>query len=814
VGARIPTTQPGQTLSHYRLVAKIGEGGMGVVWKALDTKLGRHVALKLLPLELTADPERSRRFLREARSAAAVTHTNIAAIHEIDEAEVVTFIAMELVEGRTLRSVIGGRPMPISEALCIASEIAEGLTRAHQAHIVHRDLKPDNVVLGADGHPKILDFGLAKLVEGQHDLRSRWSRMETRTEQMTREGEVLGTAAYMSPEQARGETVDARSDIFSFGVTLYEMVTGRIPFRGQSPIETLAAILHQPAVPASRFNTDVPSGLEGILGKCLEKDLRGRYQSSQDLVVDLRRLLRELESGSSSSYGEIREARTPRWRRAGAVAIAAVLAIGVAAWFVARLVHPWTTRTADARTVLILPLEVRGQAEGADYVGRALAEAIAVNLAQSKNLIVLPVPEKGEAGQDRPKSGRRAALASRAGRLLTGAVVRDAKGLHASVSLLDPEQNRIVWGIQKTAEADDLPGLAASMARELSKELGAETPRLYDTLLRSPVPPQMAASPDLIEFRAATRRVDLSASLAATKRLMKSFPNEPSALAFHLLSLFQHASESGPSSPEMQEFERGAAALARADPNNPYADHFRALLLSFHGRFKESVQLFTKILSRTDLAPAARALVLLGRGQAHSLLKETDLALADLEEALRLDPADDLNFSFAASILRFLGRNEESLIFARNALALNPESYQNNWSLGDTLYRLRQWEEAVPPLRKACAINATQWVYAFYALALLRAGHKTEAKAAVKRAAALPEHYLGSYYLACFHAVSGDRREAIRLLRRAFEGAARQGGGSLEDYEDLRKNLDLLPLHGDPEFEKILAEVKERGSHK
>ena len=211
---------------------------------------------------------------------------------------------MELVEGRTLRSVIGGHALAIPEALRIATEIAAGLAQAHQAHVVHRDLKPENVILGADGHPKILDFGLAKLVEQQQEvLGSQLSKQETRPEEMTRAGKLLGTPAYMSPEQARGEAVDARSDLFSFGVVLYEMVTGRVPFQGRNLIETLAAILDQPAVPASRSNAEVPSRLEELLGKCLEKNPGDRYQSCQDLVVDLRRMGRDLGSGSLPSYG-------------------------------------------------------------------------------------------------------------------------------------------------------------------------------------------------------------------------------------------------------------------------------------------------------------------------------------------------------------------------------------------------------------------------------------------------------------------------------------------------------------------------------
>jgi len=286
----------GREFSHYRLVEKIGEGGMGVVWKALDTRLDRHIAVKVLPPELTADDERRRRFLREARTAAAVTHPNIVTIHEIDEADGFTFIAMELVEGRTLRAVIGTDPLQIPEAVRIATGIAAGLARAHRARIVHRDLKPDNVVIGTDGRPRILDFGLAKLVEQrQKTLRTHLSRRHSGGPRLTVEGTLLGTSAYMSPEQARGEAVDARSDIFSFGITLYEMLTAQLPFPGQNQIERLAAILHSPHEPASRSNPAVPPWLDRILVRCLEKDPGRRYQDIQGVLADLEQSGPDLE---------------------------------------------------------------------------------------------------------------------------------------------------------------------------------------------------------------------------------------------------------------------------------------------------------------------------------------------------------------------------------------------------------------------------------------------------------------------------------------------------------------------------------------
>ncbi|MBI4161798.1 MAG: serine/threonine protein kinase, partial [Acidobacteria bacterium] len=268
----------GKRLSHFRILAKIGEGGMGVVYKAEDLRLRRAVALKILPGEALADGERRVRFLREARAAAAVTHPNIATIHEVDEAEGILFIAMEHIEGKTLRSLIRGNPLPVREALRIAVEIAEGLTRAHQARVIHRDLKPGNIMVTDDGHVKVLDFGLAKLLEGEDPSSSERSRLGTISGERTREGTVLGTPSYMSPEQSRGQSVDGRSDLFAFGIVLYEMVTGRAPFEGPSPMDTVTAILHEAPVPASEVNGEVPPELDRILGKCLEKNPADRYQ--------------------------------------------------------------------------------------------------------------------------------------------------------------------------------------------------------------------------------------------------------------------------------------------------------------------------------------------------------------------------------------------------------------------------------------------------------------------------------------------------------------------------------------------------------
>ncbi len=469
--------EPGRMLSHYRLVEKIGEGGMGVVWKAIDTKLGRPVALKLLPAELTTDPDRRRRFLREARTAAAVTHPNIVTIHEIDEVDGVVFLCMELVEGRTLRSVIAGRPMPIPEALRVATEIAEGLARAHEDGIVHRDLKPDNVILAPDGHAKIVDFGLAKLVEQRQEaFRSQLSRAETRVGDLTQERAVLGTVSYMSPEQARGDAVDTRSDIFSFGIVLYEMVTGRSPFKGQSQIETLAAILHEPAAPASRFNAEVPVRLEEVLGKCLEKDPGRRYQSSRDLVVDLKRLGRDLESGIASSYEAARVARPllrRPWRAAALVAAAVVVVGGALLVLRPDRPAPVAVRPAHERSeIAVLPFQNLSGEESQAYFAGGLHDELLTQLSKVAALKVISrTSVMGYQGTTKPL--KQIADELGVGSVVEGSVQVLGDRLRVNVQLIDATTDEHLWAERYDRTLDDAFAIQSEVAQRIVAAVGA-----------------------------------------------------------------------------------------------------------------------------------------------------------------------------------------------------------------------------------------------------------------------------------------------------------------------------------------------------
>ncbi len=316
----------GPTVKHYSIEGELGRGGMGVVYRARDERLQRPVALKFLPAEFTEDVERKRRFLQEARAACAVNHPAIAQVYDVDEGDEGVYIAMELIQGRTLRSLIAARELDLLGTLEVAIQVAGGLGRAHAAGIVHRDIKAENIMVTPEGHAKILDFGLAKLLEGGAGAAGAGepgapSLSERETALRTRMGVVVGTLQYMSPEQARGQSVDPRSDIFSLGVVLYEMVTGQPPFQGETALDTLHAIAYEETRPVTALRSNLPPSLQRVVARCLRKRREDRYPHADALVEDLKLVQREVESGVSHPYpllsrmvDRLRELRTLRLR--------------------------------------------------------------------------------------------------------------------------------------------------------------------------------------------------------------------------------------------------------------------------------------------------------------------------------------------------------------------------------------------------------------------------------------------------------------------------------------------------------------------
>ncbi len=516
---------------------------MGIVYRALDLNLRRPVALKVLRPAFVADAERRARFLREARAAAAVSHPNIATVHEIGEAEGTTFIAMEFLEGRTLRAHLGEHPMPISEALRIAAQIAAGLAKAHEANIIHRDLKPDNVMIGPEGAPKILDFGLAKLLEedtgpGQGEL----GQMATLPQQTTREGRVLGTAAYMSPEQARGKPVDARSDVFSFGVLLYEMVTGEVPFKGETITDTISAIIRDPAVPAAEVNPDIPPELDRIIAKCLHKQPDSRYQSSRDLLLDLREISGEADASTSvsmdrraseagythsgythSGYTRARPGSGPissqgggangsargRRPRARAPALAGLL---VALLLVAALLQlPWFRRDrapeghappVEANTLAVHVVENLKDPKDPERLGQILQELIITDLSEMGSLKVFSSQrlfdiQKMLTDQEAPGFHREVAteIARRAGAetMLTGTLSQLDSRWILACQLVDVENGTI--RTSERIDGTDLYSMVDTLAERIRTNLiaGAAGAGKRDVSVRDKTSPSLVA---------------------------------------------------------------------------------------------------------------------------------------------------------------------------------------------------------------------------------------------------------------------------------------------------------------------------------
>ncbi|HEX5760494.1 MAG TPA: protein kinase [Thermoanaerobaculia bacterium] len=809
----------GTTVSRYKIVAKLGGGGMGVVYDAEDTELGRHVAIKFLPEGTVASAEALERFKREARAASALNHPHICTIYDIGTFEGQPYLVMERLQGRTLKHGISGKAMPIDKVLALGEQIADALDAAHRAGIVHRDLKPANLFVTERGDAKVLDFGLAKMATAGGVVAPA-AEMPTVNDFLTEAGTTLGTVAYMSPEQARGEAVDARSDLFSLGVVLYEMATGRLPFAGKSAAETFAAILTSEPVPPSRWNREVPAKLDEIVLEALEKDPALRFQTAADLRSGLKRLRRDASVAAiasmqaSTHQGEKLSmkgrnsvgSRRGIWIGATAAAAVAIATIGLVllrgGGSPAPNAAPSAVATAPAaaeiNSLAVLPFVDLSQAKDQEYFSDGLTEELLNVLIKSPEL---KVAGRTSSFSFKGKSEDLRSIARKLGvaYILEGSVRKSGDTMRITAQLLKAEDGFHLWSETYDRKLDDIFAVQDDIAQAVAAALKV-------TLFRpeSGAPRPDAEAYDLVlRARFALGESSAESVLRGKKLLERALELSPSyAPAWAEMGL-AHSRESMHATTieaKQQAIDSQRRALAKAlelDPNLPVAHSRMALVQRTAWDFAAAERSTARALAADPKNP----IVL---GNAAGLYRATgrlDEAAELLERALEADPLNLPQLTNLADLRIAAGRLAEAEALCREALELGPDSSGAHVILGHIQLLRGEVEAARTSFARANELKGSGDLGRLWAEALVE--HTDGHAAASQAAAAEFEKRFGAeapMSAAEIRAWRGEIDAAFAWLDKAL--AARDPSLAL-----IKTYLFLRSLHTDPRWNALLKKI-------